>query len=136
MTQYAAAVVDTHPLIFHAAGTRILGIQAASHFEACENRQAIAYVPAAVVWEVCLLNRIRRVDLQGSSREFFNVLFSNPAYQPLDQTVEQVLLADEVRPNNDPFDALICAAALSLELPLVTRDKDIERSGIVTTLWD
>jgi PIN domain nuclease of toxin-antitoxin system len=47
-----------------------------------------------------------------------------------------VLLADEVKPNNDPFDALICAAALSLELPLITRDRDIEQSRIVTTVWD
>ncbi len=136
MTEFAAAITDTHPLLFHTAGSRILGKRAASHFQACESRQAIAYVPAAVVWEVCLLARVRRIDLRGSSREFFNVLFSNPAYQPLDQTVEQALLADEVRPNNDPFDALICAAALSLELPLITRDGDIERSGIVTTVWD
>ena len=34
-----------------------------------------------------------------------------PPYQPLDLTAKQVFLADELRFNRDPFDALICAAA-------------------------
>jgi len=64
-------------------------------------------------------------------REFFADLFSNPAYQPLDLTAEQVFLADELRFNRDPFDALICAAAQDTGLPLVTRDADIRGSGAV-----
>jgi PIN domain nuclease of toxin-antitoxin system len=132
----SAAVVDTHPLILHAAGGKVLGKRAAAHFRACEERKAIAYVPTVVIWEVSLLARIRRIDVGGSLRGFFTTLFSNPAYQPLELSVEQVILADEVRPNEDPFDALICAAALTLELPLVTRDADIEDSGIVSTIWD
>lgn len=136
MPEFSAAVVDTHSLVFHTAGSRILGKRAAAHFHACENRQAIAYVPVTVVWEISLLARVRRIDIKVSVREFFNVLFSNPAYQPVELTAEQVFLADEIRPNNDPFDALICAAATSLELPLITRDRDIERSNIVRTLWD
>ena len=55
--------------------------------------------------------RIGRIDLKRSAREFFADLFSNPAYQPVDLTSEQIYVADERRPNYDPFDALICAAA-------------------------
>jgi PIN domain nuclease of toxin-antitoxin system len=39
------------------------------------------------------------------------------------------------RINRDPFDALICAAALDLELPLITRDADIKGSGAVRVIW-
>jgi PIN domain nuclease of toxin-antitoxin system len=46
-----------------------------------------------------------------------------------------VLDADELRINRDPFDALICAAARDLELPLITRDADIGGSGVVRVLW-
>lgn len=60
---------------------------------------------------------------------------SQPAYQPADLTAEQVYLADEMRPNSDPFDALICAAARQLDLPLLTRDGDIEASGLVSVGW-
>src|SRR5262245_49050673 len=125
----AAAVTDTHPLLFHAAGGRQLGKQATAHFQACEQQRTILYVPVAVMWEVSILVRVGRIELGRSLREFFADLFSNPAYQPLDLTPEQVYLADEARLNNDPFDGLICAAARSLELPLIARDTDMQASG-------
>ena len=70
-----------------------------------------------------------------SNREFFADLFSNPAYQPYDLSVEQVLLAEELRVNRDPFDGLICAASRDLELPLISRDGEIRASGLVRIVW-
>ena len=135
MADLAAAVTDTHALIFHAAGGGRLGSKAAAHFRACEDRQALTYVPAAVVWEVALLTRAGRVNLRRGVRAFFTDLFSNPAYHPYELTVEQVLLAEEPRVNRDPFDGLICAAARDLALPLITRDGDMRSSGLVIVLW-
>ncbi len=129
------AVTDTHPLLFHAAGGRRLGEKALRHFAACEQQDSLIYVPAAVLWEVSLLARVGKVELGTSTRTFFGTLFSNSAYQPLDTTPAQVYLADEERPNNDPFDGLICAAALSLELPLLSRDSDIQEWGRVKIIW-
>jgi len=130
-----AAVTDTHPLLFHAAGGARLGRKAAAHFAACERRDALLYVPAAVIWECALLARAGRVNLRRSVRSFFDDLFSNPAYQPYDLSAGQVLTAEEMRVNRDPFDALICAAARDLELPLVTRDADIRSSGLLRVVW-
>jgi PIN domain nuclease of toxin-antitoxin system len=130
-----AAVTDTHALIFHAAGGGRLGARAKAFYEQCEQQHAILYVPMAVVWECSLLARVSRINLRRTVREFFHDLFSNPAYQPLDLTAEQVFLADELRFNRDPFDALICAAAQHTGLPLVTRDGDIGGSGAVKVIW-
>jgi PIN domain nuclease of toxin-antitoxin system len=130
-----AAVTDTHPLIFHAAGGGRLGARAAAFFDRCERREAILYVPAAVIWECSLLARVARINLRRSVRAFFDDLFSNPAYQPLDLTPEQVWGADELRFNRDPFDALIVSAAQVVALPLVTRDGDIRASGAVRVIW-
>lgn len=135
MVETPAAVTDTHPLLFHAAGGGRLGRKAAEHFEACERRQAILYVPVVVVWECALLTRAGRVNLRRSLRAFFDDLFSNPAYQPLDLTTHQTLLGEELRINRDPFDALVCAAASDLQLPLITRDGDIRGSGRVRVIW-
>ena len=135
MADPAAAVTDTHALLFHAAGGGRLGRKAAAHFAACERGEALLYVPAAVIWECALLVRAGRVNLRRSVRQFFEDLFSNPAYQPHDLTADQVLAADETRINRDPFDALICAAAHDLELPLITRDTDIRSSGSVRVIW-
>lgn len=93
------------------------------------------YVPAAAIWECTLLARAGRINLRRTVRAFFDDLFSNPAYQPFDLTASQIFRADDLRFNRDPFDALICAAAQDLELPLITRDTDIRGSGVVRAIW-
>jgi PIN domain nuclease of toxin-antitoxin system len=130
-----AAVTDTHALIFHAAGTGKLGPRAAAFFDRCERRAAILYVPTIVIWECSLLARVSRINLRRTVRAFFDDLFSNPAYQPIDITPQQIYLADELRFNRDPFDALICATARTIDLPLITRDADIRGSGVVKVIW-
>ena len=135
MAEPRACVTDTHPLLLHAAGARGLSRRASAHFAGCEGRAALTYVPAAVLWETSLLARAGRVTLGRSVRSFFDDLFSNPAYQPLDLTPEQVFLAEEARPNDDPFDGLVCAAARVLDLPLLTRDRAIQDWGRVRVLW-
>jgi PIN domain nuclease of toxin-antitoxin system len=131
----AAFVTDTHPLLLYAAGGRGLGRRAAACFSACERREALVYVPAAVLWEASLLVRVGRVTLGRPLRAFVADLLSNPAYQAYELDTEQICLADEARPNDDPFDALICAAARALGLPLVTRDREIQDWSLVRSIW-
>lgn len=135
MADVDAAVTDTHALLYHAAASPRLGRQAASHFDRVEARRAIVYVPAAVMWEAALLARGGRVSLRRAPRDFFTDLFSNPAYQPYDLTAAQIFDADDLRFNRDPFDALICAAARDLALPLITRDGDIAGSLVCRVIW-
>jgi PIN domain nuclease of toxin-antitoxin system len=130
-----AAVTDTHALVYHAGDSARLGRRAAAHFDRAEARRAIVYVPAAVMWEVALLARRARINLRRAPRDFFADLFTNPAYQPHDLTAAQVFDADDLRINRDPFDALICAAARDLGLPLLTQDTGIGRSGAVRVIW-
>ena len=133
--EHGAAVTDTHPLIYHAAAGARLSAAAAAFFARCERREAILYVPAAVIWECSLLARVGRIRLGRSVRDFFDDLFSNPAYQPLDLQPEHVYLADESGFSRDPFDGLIVAAAQATGLPLITRDAAIQESGAVETVW-
>jgi PIN domain nuclease of toxin-antitoxin system len=130
-----AAVTDTHALVFHAAGGGKLGPRAAALFTRCEQRQAILYIPTVVMWECSLLARVSRINLRRTVRAFFDDLFSNPAYQPLEITPEQVFVADQLRFTRDPFDALICASAQTIGLPLITRDAQIRGSGTVKVIW-
>ena len=135
MVDIDAAVADTHALVYHAGGSPRLGRRAAAHFDRADERRAIVYVPAAVMWEVALLARGARINLRRAPRDFFADLFTNPAYQPYDLTPAQIFDADDLRFNRDPFDALICAAARDLQLPLITRDADIGGSGAVRVIW-
>jgi PIN domain nuclease of toxin-antitoxin system len=130
-----SAVTDTNALLFHASRSTRLGRRASEVFAAAEAREAIVYVPMAVVWEVTMLARRVRENLHRPARAFFEDLFSNPAYQihPADQA--QIFDAGDLRALNDPFDALICAAARDLELPLMTADSAITASRLVPTIW-
>ena len=53
----------------------------------------------------------------------------------MELTADEVFDADELRFTRDPFDALICASARRMDLPLLTRDADIRGSGTVRVLW-
>ena len=90
---------------------------------------------SAVIWECTLLARVARINLRRTPRAFFDDLFTNPAYHPLDVTLEQIFLADDLRIGRDPFGMLVCAAARSLDLPLITRDAVIRGSGAVKVVW-
>ena len=52
---------------------------------------------------------------------------------PLD--TGQVFDAGELRAVRDPFDALVCAAARDLELPLITGDSGLTDSRLVRAIW-
>jgi PIN domain nuclease of toxin-antitoxin system len=131
----AAAVADTHALVFHATGSRKLGPDARALFDRVEAGAAVIYVPAVVIWECALLTRAGRLALRQSVAVFAADLFSNPAFHPVPITAAHVVDADGLGFTRDPFDALIVAVARDLDLPLITRDQAIEDSGVVETLW-
>ena len=135
MAELDAAVTDTHALVFHAAGGGRLGPRAAAIFARAERREAIIYVPAVVMWECSLLARVSRIHLRRTLREFFDDLFSNPAYQPLDVTPQQVFAANDMTFTRDPFDSLICASARTMGIALITRDAEIRASRAVRVIW-
>lgn len=130
-----SAVTDTNALLFHASRSARLGRRARDVFVAAESREAVVYVPMAVMWEITLLARRVKVNLHRSPRAFFEDLFSNPAFQAHALDQGQIFDAGELRALNDPFDALICAAARDLGLPLMTADTTIAESGLVKTTW-
>ena len=135
MADLRPAVTDTHALLFHAGQSRALGPKAAAHFRAAEAGTALVYVPMAVLLEVTFLFRAGRGGLRVTPTAFFTTLFTNPCFQAIDLTSEQVFAAEELRINRDPYDALVVAAALVLGLPLMTRDTDIVASKAVKVIW-
>jgi PIN domain nuclease of toxin-antitoxin system len=135
VASYNAAVTDTHALLFHARGGRLLGPKAADHFRATEEGSAIIYVPMAVLMEVTFLARAGRGGLRVPVSTFVRTLFENPAYQPCDLSLEQLLIAEDLQFNRAPYDSMIVAAALALGLPLMTRDAAIVASKSVKVLW-
>lgn len=95
----------------------------------------MVYVPMAVLMEMTFLARAGRGGMREPVATVFETLFSNPSFQPLDLSLEQLLIANDLQFNRGPYDALIVAAALVLGLPLITRDSAIVESKAVKVLW-
>jgi len=118
-----------------AGGSRALGPKAAAYFRAVDEGRSLLYVPMAVLMEVTFLARAGRGGLLVAPEVFLRTLFMNPGYQPFDLSAEQVVAADALRFNRDPYDALMVAAAKVLRLPLITRDVAIVASQAVKVIW-
>lgn len=129
-------VTDTHPLIWYAANQQSkLSRKAHRLFEKAWVNQAFIYVPAAALWEVALLIKAGQIRMSQPFEQWAAALASKPGFEitPLDATVLQTSL--NVHINGDPFDEVIVATALTLDLPLITKDAAINDSGLVEVVW-
>ena len=132
----AAYVTDTHALVWYAGGRyKRLSRTALRLFELADRERAIIYVPAAVVWEVGLLSRARRIAPVASLALWAETLFSRPGFElsPLDPHVLDAAVS--LTFTDDLFDSAITATALTKKLALITKDARIAESGLVEIAW-
>lgn len=129
-------VIDTHALIWYVDDLpRKLGRRARAALDACARGDALLHVPAPVVLETWFLARAGRIRLQTSLARWWEQA-SGPTLILEPMTAEDVLTAADLDwTHQDAYDRLIVAAALQLELPLITADSAIEESGLVETVW-
>lgn len=129
-------VTDTHPLIWYAANQKAkLSKKALKVFEKAWAKQAFIYVPAPVLWEIALLIKAGQIRLPQPFAQWAAALGSQPGFEIalLDAAIIETAL--NVRINGDPFDEVIVAAALTLDLPLITKDAAIIDSKLVEVVW-
>jgi PIN domain nuclease of toxin-antitoxin system len=135
-----AYIVDTHPLIWTTNPNKKSKIsrRVQKIFDNVENGKDIVYVPAPVIWELGAYYRARvfKADKYLLFRHWVQEeVFIHPNLVFLETTLEDVLLAGDFKVNPDPFDNLIVATAIRMDLPLITKDENITLSGACKTVW-
>ncbi len=137
MTAY---LVDTHPLIWATLEKhqRKLSSRVIKIFKNVDNAIDTLYVSAAVVWELGAFYRANKLTV--NNHFFFKhwvqeEIFTHSNIIFLETNLEDVLLAGDYKVNRDPFDNLIVATAIRMDLPLITKDEDIILSGACKTVW-
>lgn len=132
----SAVIADTHALIWFMGETDRLSADAQAALQAAEDGQHPIYVPAIVVVELCYLvekGAILEADYQrilAALRDPATVLI---AYElSLDQAESVARIPREIVP--DMPDRIIAATALSLGLPLVTKDNKIRNLTNIATI--
>ena len=129
------AVTDTHALIWFLTDSPRLGPQANKIFEACEEGKISILIPTICLVEIVYLQEKKRIpnnllenfinELQNSK----NMIISDLSYEVV-KFLEQV---PRIQVSDMP-DRIIAATALSLNLPLISRDRKIQLSSI-ETVW-
>lgn len=133
-SQVKRSCIDTHALVWYLTRPKKLGKAAARWLRDAEAGRAEILVPVIVPIELVLLRESQR-RLTGPA-QLEALLGAQPGIAMVGLDLEQVFEFEHLVGIDELFDRLIVAAARSRDAPLITRDEEITRSGLVETIWD
>lgn len=132
----AAAVVDTHAVIWYLTKDSRLSKAAEAALDAATAGGYPIYVPSICLVEISYL--VEKKRLSPDTREILIHALDGPndpyALIPLDRHVADTLPSVPRAEVPDLPDRIVAATALALNLPLVSRDAKI-RAARVQTIW-
>ncbi len=130
------AVTDTHALIWAIDGNRKrLGKHARRQFENADVGRCSIYIPAIALVELGEACHRERVTLSLAFEEWTRLAFASGKYHEAELTAEVVYVAQRLYAIAERGDRLIAATAVTLDLPLITRDPQIAAAAGVECLW-
>ena len=125
-------VTDTHSLVWYFHEDARLSENALRAFEE-SIEEGVIIVPSIVLAEILFIAKKGRITLtfeetlgKIEERDNFDVA-------ALDSDILKV--ADKIEVDMEMHDKLIVATSLYFESGLITRDRQIKESGIVSTIW-
>ena len=129
-------VADTHALVFFATGQlRRMSLRCRNIFRRAEEERDRVHVPAVCFFEIALLLEHGRLRSRIDFNDWHDLVAAHPSL-PIERLGwEDVREARGLTSLVDPFDRLIAGTALRPEVPLLTNDERISRSGLVRTVW-
>jgi PIN domain nuclease of toxin-antitoxin system len=128
-------LVDTHVAVWLALEpSRISKKGKTAIDEARENGDGLGIADVSL-WELSILVRKGHIHLTVSLESFLTEVEKRFAILPITGQVCVRALALPAEYPKDPADRIIGATALVEGVPLVTADRDIQRSKAVLTIW-
>lgn len=129
----ALYVVDAHALHWYLHEPDLLSRAAEGALDRVATGYAEALIPAIVVAEIYYLTAKQRKPV--TPLDLFAAIEGSPGFlfSPLGR--RQLAVLDQLTAISEMHDRLIVADALVHQAVLITRDTEIQRSGLVPTLW-
>lgn len=127
-------VTDTHSMIWYMTGDTKISTEAKRIFEKVDSGQDSIFIPCIIFFELLYLVEKKRIIIDFDN--FIVTVSSSKNYkvEPLCLPIiekSRVISREEIP---DPWDRLIAATSIHLELPLITRDESLRRIGL-KTIW-
>ncbi|MEO8725438.1 MAG: type II toxin-antitoxin system VapC family toxin [Acidobacteriaceae bacterium] len=125
-------LLDTHTLLWATLAPASLSREAAAII--AEERNEVI-VSAASAWEIATKVRLGKLPgAEALEREFLDVM-EDAGYTLLAMDVESALRAGRLsREHRDPFDRMIAAQALAADMPVISKDANLDWFG-VRRIW-
>jgi PIN domain nuclease of toxin-antitoxin system len=129
-------VADTHALVFFATGhLRRMSPRCHTILRRAEDERDRVHVPAVCFFEIALLLERGRISSRIDFDAWYELVAAHPGL-PIERLGwGDIREARGLAGLVDPFDRLIAGTALRLQVPLLTNDERIRRSGLVRTVW-
>ena len=125
-------LLDTHTLVWAKISPEKLSRQAA---EIMAQPLNVVFVSAASAWEIATKLRLGKLPgLERLERDFLEIM-EQSGYTLLPIDVANALRAARfTAPHRDPFDRMIAAQALAMDIPVLSKDPKLDGFG-VRRLW-
>ncbi len=128
--------VDTHVILWDALQPEMLSEKAKEAIEKANQTDGLFFCSISL-WEIAMLIRKKRIEVNVPYRELVQLLLSCNKYvfQEITPEIAQLstTLPDTI--NSDPADRIIAASSLITKTPLVTADENLRKSGLLQTIW-
>lgn len=127
-------LIDTHVWLWWVGG---VGQLHRKYRDALQRLPAPPFLSVISLWEVSLLIELLRVDVLPNPQDWFARATRADRVQlaQIDRRVAQALFALPKTMPRDPADRIIAATARALDVPVLTMDRALLRSGAIR-LWD
>jgi len=133
VSNMALFVADTHSLAWYFTGSGKLGIKALQVFRDSSLGKGVIVVPTVVLAEIMDISEKKRIKVDYE--ELLDKIegSSNFEIYPLD--IDVLRTARSIMAIPELHDRIIVATASLLDAKLLTRDEDIQKSGLVEAIW-
>ena len=126
-------VADTHALLWWFTNSPRISSKASEIFEKCENGENIIFIPSIVIAESLSIFDKKRVSFN-----FKNLLkkihtSENFVLIALDYPILQKMVA--LKEVTELHDKIIVSTAKYLKLPIITKDKILQKLPSIKTIW-
>jgi PIN domain nuclease of toxin-antitoxin system len=129
-------LTDTHPLVWYSTNKLSkLSRKAADVFDKADRGESVVHIPTIVLLEAAMLERDGKVKYDGGFERWSSNLLNKSGFLLAEMNPSIIARAIGYNFNNDPSDKIIVATAISIDLPLITKDVAITDSNLVEIYW-
>jgi PIN domain nuclease of toxin-antitoxin system len=129
-------LLDTHVWIWFVSNPELLSEKAGKAIDASVEENAV-FISSMSAWEVALLVARKRLELTLDVADWVAKSEMLPFIQfvPVDNDIAMKSVRLPEPFHHDPADRIIIASAISLGVPLLTKDRRIRQYPHVKTIW-